>query len=304
MKSNFVSGMEGKGKEDRRDVLLLGSKGFIGKGIVENLSKDHSFAIKGLSSTELNLSDFQQVKSIMPDMMRDSTVIMAAAITPDKDNSLTAMLSNIQMVSNVAQIVSSPKVRHFVYISTVDVYGRKNLILPLSEESRIQPSDYYAISKLTGEFIVKRACGEAQIPSTILRLPGVYGPGDTHNSPIKSFVTSAIRKKKIRVTGDGSQLRDFLFIGDLCGIIKSVISRKVTGVYNIVTGKSSKIIQILGFLEKISNFPLDVVYVSGSNNTDLVFEKPRILEILSEFDFTDIETGLKNTYAYYRRLQI
>lgn len=284
----------------KKNVLVLGSRGFISKSVIERLLKDNVFSVKGISSSEMDLTKENQVISLIPDWLRSSTVIMTAAITRDKDDSLKAMLKNIKMCSNIAYVMNSHNVDHLIYISTIDVYGRENLVLPLSESSKLQPSNYYAISKLAGEFILNTICLNKQIPFTVLRLPTVYGPGDTHNSPIKAFLTSAVKREKIKIRGNGSKLMEFLYIKDVCEIVRLVILKKIIGVYNIVTGKSVSIDEILDLIENISKIRLNRIYKrENKNGSNLVFRKSALLHKVQKFNFTELTYGLGETYKYY-----
>lgn len=284
----------------REKVSIMGMSGFVSKNLANYLLKNSPFIVEGISSSKVNLMDDNQVLDLLPELIKNSSIIVTSAITPDKDNSINSMLDNIKMSSNLARVLNITSVNHIVYISTIEVYGRKDLMLPLNEQSKIQPTSYYAISKLTSEYIFKKICSDRQIPLTILRLPGVYGPGDTHNSPIKIFITTAIKKEVIKINGHGSQLRDFLYIKDLVEIIKLIISSRITGVYNAVSGKSYSINEILKFMEELCDHPFDIIYSKNLEECSFVFEKPKLLEKIPKFNFTDLRTGIKETFLYYK----
>ena len=281
-------------------VNILGSTGFIGKSIIESFSKDSMFNVSGFSSKDANLTNLQQTLSLLKYIPEGSILIIASAVTRDKGQLLSAMLDNIKMASNLASLIFQKSFSHVVYLSTVDVYGRNNLRLTLSESSKIQPDNYYAISKYTSELILKKACFDKNIYFTVLRLPGVYGPEDTHRSPIKIFITSVINGEQIRVVANGSQLRDFLYVNDVQRVIKAVILRKITGTFNVVTGESYTINEVLNLIENISNSSINIFYEENSmDKLDLVFNKSALLSQVPEFSFTELSDGLENTYKYY-----
>ena len=282
------------------NVVVLGSRGFIGASLLKHLSAGAGFAVRGADLPELDLTDECTVRSILPELIKDSVVIVAAAVTRDRDDSTTAMIDNIKMVSNLARVLDDYPARQVVYLSTVDVYGRRNLILPLNESSRIQPSNYYGISKVAREYILHVACGVGETPLAILRLPGVYGPNDTHNSPIKVFTTSAVEGRTIRVRGNGSELRDFLYIKDVCEIVEQTILREISGTFNIVSGQSHPIGYILKVIETLCGRPAEISFKGRQEDSDLVFEPSAILREMPEFEFTDVEVGLEQTVKYYQ----
>ncbi len=282
------------------NIVVLGSKGFIGSSLLRHLSGNCWFNVLGLDVPELDLTDERQVCSAMPELVKDSIVIVAAAITRDRDNSIAAMIDNIKMVANLSHVLGDYPAGQVIYLSTVDVYGRRNLTLPLNELSNIQPSNYYGISKITREYILRLACGAAGSPLAILRLPGVYGPNDTHKSPINVFATRAIEGRPIEVRGNGAELRDFLYIEDLCRIAEQVILRGIWGTFNIVTGQSHPIGYILKVIETFCGRPVEVSFKGRQEDSDLVFEPSAILREIPEFQFIDVEIGLEQTVKYYQ----
>lgn len=277
------------------NVLVLGSKGFIGGSLVRHLSGCGEFAVRGLDLPELDLTDEQQVRLLLPKWVKNAVVVMAAAITRDKDDSAAAMARNIQMASNLAEVLKEHPARQIIYLSTVDVYGRRNLKLPLNESSAIQPSNYYGISKITREYILRWACEDTGTPLAVLRLPGVYGPRDSHNSPIRTFAVRALTGRTITVHGNGSELRDFLYVDDVCEVIEQVVLKRICGTFNIVTGISRSLGDILKMIADCCGHPIDVSFQGRQEDADLVFERSAILAEVPAFTFTRIEEGLSRT---------
>jgi UDP-glucose 4-epimerase len=282
------------------NILLLGSKGFIGGSLVRSLSASGEFVVRGLDLPELDLTDERQVGSLLPRWVENAVVVVTAAITRDKDDSAAAMISNIKMVSNLAQVLKEHPARQLIYLSTVDVYGRRNLKLPLNESSAIQPSNYYGISKITREYVLRLACAQAAIPLAVLRLPGVYGPSDTHNSPIRVFITKALTRRAIAAKGNGSELRDFLYVDDVGEVIVQVVLKRICGTFNIVTGGSHSITDVLKMIERCCGHSIDVSFRGRQDDTDLVFEASAILAEIPAFTFTSIEEGLSQTVRDYQ----
>ena len=177
--SKIVTLQEGCLKSYKTDsspikVVVLGSRGFIGKMIVERLSLDSTYQVVGFTSSELNLTDSRQVDFKLTEVLRNAVVIITAAITRDRDNSMVAMIDNIRMAINIGNAIKNYPPSHVIYIGSVDVYGRRGLTLPLSESSKLMPSNPYAISKLTNEFILRNLCHDKKFLFTSLRLSPVY----------------------------------------------------------------------------------------------------------------------------------
>ncbi len=279
-------------------LVVIGSTGFIGRNIIAALGKDRRLNVSGLSSKDADLTKPSSASSLKKRITPGSAIIVSAAVTRDKGDNPEGLLANIKMAVNLARQVAPLRLSHLVYISTVDVYGRENIELPLGEGSRVQPGGYYAISKYASELILKKACLDSGTPYTVLRLPGVYGPGDTHKSPIKVFMAAAANGSRLNVAGDGSQLRDFLFVGDIPKVVRHILLECITGTYNIVAGKSYSINRILKTIEGLSGRRIEKVY-GGRQDIDLVFRGSALLKKLPGFRFTGLRDGLAKTYGSY-----
>lgn len=283
--------------EGFKNAVVLGATGFIGRGVAKTLSMK-GFGVNRVGSKDINLAESKETESKLPEMLEESALIVVAAKTVDKGDSFEAMSENIKMYTNIASVINRRRVRHLVYFSTVDVYGKKDLALPLSEASRIQPHSYYAISKVFGEFVFGKACFDEGIPLTVLRLPRIYGPDD-RRSAIDIFMRSAIKKESITVNGDGAQKRDFVYMEDISTAVNLILLNKTEGTYNMVTGRSYAINQIMEFIGDITGNKPVVIYEKGRGDIDLVFERPKILERLDGFSFVDLRSGLKMIHDLY-----
>lgn len=281
-------------------ITVLGSTGFIGRNIIDALILDGSYDVIGLSSKDIDLCNEESTTAKLPQFIKSSTVIIASAISLDRGDSIHGMIQNIQMYSNVASALKDTNPAHLIYLSSVEVYGRTGLDLPLNEFSQVKPSSFYGISKLAGEYIFRKVSVDNMVPYTILRLPRVYGSDDKH-SVVSKFIMSALMDKIINVNSDGSQLRDFVYIKDVAELVKRIVQMRITGKYNLVTGRSRSINEILSIIKMICNPSLKIIYHRESTDYNLIFDKPAILKIISDFSFTDFERAIKETIQFYRR---
>jgi nucleoside-diphosphate-sugar epimerase len=225
--------------------------------------------------------------------------LIAAARTPEhagpqEDN----MAANIALARNLAALLARLNPSHVIFLSSIDVYGRTGLQLPLDEDSPMRPQSPYAASKCASEGILSDACGELGIPLTTLRLPGVYGPGDPHHGPVRSFVEAAVQRRDIHVHGNGQQRRDLLFVRDMPRIVEALSAVPVPGVFNAVTGRSLSLNGMLGLIEKLAGEKLRVHYHEESAQIDLDFKPPRLLCRMPALKLAPLEAGILETYTW------
>jgi len=276
-------------------IILLGSKGFIGKNLLRNFLND-DYYIEGYSPPEIDLLSEDIFKKKILEINRGDSLIFASGITRLTENSFESMRKNIKMASNLSKFLEKNPVKQVIFLSTVDVYGAPNEIL--NENLLPNPQDYYSASKLISEIILKRSCSEKKLPLIILRLSGIYGFHDNEKSTMNKFVNSALNGE-ITILGDGTDKRDFVYVGDLYNLIKRVIDSTFTfnKTLNIATGKSYSINEIVTFLNNYINFKIRFVNLPGLGSKtqrikDMIYDSSEFKKSFPDFQFQDIKEVL------------
>jgi len=221
---------------NKQKVLIFGNTGFIGNAVSAYLKKKGA-KVYGYSYPEfdlMNRKDLERVKTVFD---KESIAIMASWITKDREDSLDSFEKNIAMVTSLCKTLKEKPVKKLVFISSIAVYG-KGVGKAMTERTPIQPNSYYALSKYCGEQLFCQAA-QGLFPVLILRLTGIYGPGDTHLTygPLR-FIHTALAEETITLFGKGEDKRDFLYIDDAARIIGELSLKDSEGVYNLGTGTS------------------------------------------------------------------
>lgn len=278
-------------------IIILGSSGFIGARILEKFLLSRNLTVKGFSSNDCDLLSADVVSEILSDLTLGDVLIMASAITRLKENSFNSMIKNIQMVENVCGVILKRPVRQLIYLSTVDIYGiNLDRNTKISEKLRPDPGDYYALSKITGEFLFRKECNKLNIPLTVLRLSGVYGPGDKGGGAVRSFILSALNERKITIYGKGSDLRDYIYVDDVYEIINAAIGKRLNNTVNVATGRSYSIIQIAKIIKSLLPYKIDIEFMPKSGNLekragDMIFDCAWLKSTFPGFKMTDLREG-------------
>ena len=157
-------------------IVVLGNSGFIGKYLYDKLSIQYK--TYGLSSVECNLLNIDEVKKTLVVLKKNDILILCSSITRLMENSIESMNKNILMAQNIALVINNIKIKQLIFLSTIDVYGVNIIDEYISEDTQLNPYDYYATSKVVSEFILRKVCKENNINLFIARLSGVYGHGD------------------------------------------------------------------------------------------------------------------------------
>ena len=196
-------------------------------------------------------------------------------------------------------------IERFIHISTSEVYGtaRKEL---MDEEHPLMPMSPYASAKAGADRLVYSYWATYEIPAVIIRPFNNYGPYQHLEKAIPRFITSCILDEPLRVHGDGSAARDYIFVEDVCRAIDIVMHadiKKVEGeVFNVASGIHRSILTIAQ----------DVTRITGRSGSKITFvgERPgqvfrhtgdimKIKSLLKWEPETSWEDGLNRTIGWY-----
>jgi UDP-glucose 4-epimerase len=221
-----------------RKVMITGGLGFIGSNlarllvdlgaevlIVDSLIPDYGgnlFNIEGIADrVRVNVADVRQ-PSTMNYLVRDREVIFNLAGQVSHIDSLRDPYADLE-INCRSQLTLLEACRHnnprakVVFAGTRQVYGRPES-LPVSEMHLVHPTDVNGINKAAGEYYHLVYNNVFGVRACSLRLTNVYGPRQLirHNRQgfIGWFIRRAIEDREIQVYGNGSQLRDFVFVDD------------------------------------------------------------------------------------------
>jgi len=245
-------------------VAILGSSGFVGSNLHNLLFK--TYDTYGFSSKECDLLESDSVNKKLSFLDKNDILIVCSSITRLYENSLNSMNKNIKMVENLANFISKNKIRQLIFLSTIDVYGI-SIDGKCNENSALNPTDYYATSKVASEFILKQVCKENEINLFIPRLSGTFGSGDKNKSTIYSLVSNAIQTKKIVLYNKGEDYRDFVDVSYVSNIIENAIKKDYSGILNIATGDSFQIKEIAVLIKDILNNNAQIIYRDSSSES-------------------------------------
>jgi UDP-glucose 4-epimerase len=281
-----------------KKIVILGAGGFIGRYLLTTFSKNVQGQIIGNTSAKCDLLYPDSVMSGLSEVTEEDVIVMASGITRLTADSYDSMIKNIQMAENLCNFLDEKPVSQVVFLSTVEVYGNVPEDVMITETLLPNPNNYYAISKLVSEYLLRGLGSRKEIPLTVLRLPGVYGHGDYGKSVIDTMVTSAQLNGKIIVYDGGSAKRDFVYIDDLAKLIAEAILCKADVTVNVASGESHSILEIARMIasrmgESIS---IEVVPDGCSYNNrpkyigfDMTFLRARFPGII----FTGIKSGIE-----------
>ena len=281
-------------------VVILGSTGFVGSAILNHLKEEKSVSVEGYNSSTLNLKSPECIDKLCK-VLDEETILIVTSRSRRDEEPLVALSDDVVIAANVAQCLSRQKIRKCLYFSTISVYGDAQTNLNITEESPIFLTSPYGIAKYASESIFRQFSAQTGIPLVILRPCKVYGPGDAWLSygPV-GFVMSILQDRKVYIYGDGSELRDHLFIDDLVKITIQLALGDACGIYNVGSGKSHSFQEMIAYLRCIVDRDFDVVSVERSKlKIDQKICVVKLLSVLPDFQFTNLKQGIVETHKHF-----
>lgn len=201
----------------------------------ENIRKsDRYHLVKG------NLCSFDLISNILEIYGIDTVVHFAAQshVQNSFDNALQYTHDNVVGTHTLLEACRKyGKINKFIHISTDEVYGES--MLSENEEKKHEgsvlcPTNPYAATKAAAELIAKSYYHSFKMPIIITRGNNVYGPNQYPEKLIPRFIQQLLQEKKVTIQGDGSNVRAFLHVNDVCSALKLVIEKGQIGeIYNI-----------------------------------------------------------------------
>jgi len=221
-----------------RRVMITGGLGFIGSNlarqlvdlgadvlIVDSMIADYGgnlFNIDGIETkVRVNIADVRQ-GSTMDVLVRGREVIFNLAGQVSHIDSMRDPFTDLD-INCRAQLSMLEACRKFnpgvrvVFAGTRQIYGKPDR-LPVDETHLVRPIDVNGVNKAAGEYYHLLYNNAFGVRACSLRLTNVYGPRQLirHNRQgfIGWFIRLAIEDREIQVFGDGSQMRDFVYVDD------------------------------------------------------------------------------------------
>jgi UDP-glucose 4-epimerase len=195
-----------------------------------------------------------------------------------------------------------------VYAGSSSAYGDQDAEYK-SEDLREDPLSPYAVSKLAGELYCRSFARVYGLPVVVTRFFNVFGPRQVPDSPysgvVAAFCFALLRGKRPRVDGDGSQSRDFTYVGDVARGILLALDANTEGCHtvNLACGGNHSVRALLESLQHVAGSSVQPEFAPARKG-DVMHSRADISRIRKLLGFepqVSFEEGLRRTYDWYRR---
>jgi len=262
------------------NVLVTGGAGFIGSHIadallaaghhvvvVDNLHTGHRRNVPADAAFhQVDITDGERLQEIFERERIEAVIHQAALANVRESMSDPLEYARVNVIGSLTLLELARKhgCGKFVFASTGGaVYGEgyspDGDRLPFTEASRPQPKDNYGANKLSVEYHLDLYGQNYDLPYVALRYPNVYGPRQDSKGEagvIAIFAGAMLQDTPTRITGDGTQTRDFVFVGDIARANRLALEGAASGIFNVGTGVPTDINTIHRLLAGITGYAL------------------------------------------------
>jgi UDP-glucose 4-epimerase len=308
------------------DVLVTGGAGFIGSHVCRSLRSSglggRVVVLDDLSTgLESNLHGIAGVEFLRGSIL-DETLVSNLVDGVDAVVHLAAIPAVARSLKNprgsheanatgtvVVLEAARQRDRYVIVASSSSVYGR-NAALPTSEDQPTRPASPYAASKLAAESYTLSYARSFGMRVLALRFFNVFGPlqraGHAYAAVIPAFISAALDGKALSVHGDGTQTRDFTYVGDVTAVIRDALEHETSPdvPVNLAFSTNTSLLTLIDELEGLLGFAVEREYgpPRGGDVHDSQADCSRLKSLFPSVAQTPLREGLKETVAWFRQL--
>jgi UDP-glucose 4-epimerase len=304
-------------------IVVTGGAGFIASHVVElYLSRGHEVLIVDNLATGKRENIHPKARFFELDIGDPKTADLIRSERPDVVNHHAAQMdvrksvadpifdaqTNILGTIELLKASRDAKVKKFLLVSSGGaVYGEQETF-PAPESHPTWPVSPYGVSKRSGELYAHFFMAEYGLPFVAFRYANVYGPRqDPHGEAgvVAIFSGKMLRGDPVTVNGDGTQTRDYVYVGDVARMSALALETDATGPVNIGTGVETDVNQLAALLLEAAKSGSEVRHgpAKSGEQTRSVVDVRRAAEVFGWRPEVSLREGLARTVEFFRGKQ-
>lgn len=328
-----------------KNILITGGAGFIGSHVVEHLATNYTnsrliildkLTYAGSRANidafvddervifvEGDICDMECVEKLFAEYAIDAVAHLAAESHVDRSISAPMLFAKNNILGTITLLEAARKAWRgreaecrFLHVSTDEVYGALEFgAEPFTEMSRYEPHSPYSASKASSDHFVRAYHDTYGLPTMITNCSNNYGPRQYPEKLIPLFINNIVERKPLPVYGTGSNVRDWLYVGDHAEALAMVLHRGTVGeTYNIGGNNEWSNIELVKELIRLTDRALGraegeslalISYVEDRAGHDLRYaiDASKIERELGWKPHTSFDKGLQYTVESYLKIR-
>lgn len=306
------------------NIMILGAAGFIGTNLTIKLTEDINNKITVVDKNicyfsnllEFKFQNVEMIESTLDENMdfsilknQDVVYHLVSSNVPTTSNQHITqdIQTNVIFSSNLFDECVKYGVKKVVFVSSGGTVYGKEAACPLSENTSTRPISSYGLQKTTIEKLLYLYNYMYGLDYRIVRLANPYGPYQRPNGvlgAVSTFTYKALKGEEIQVYGDGSVVRDFIYIDDAVRAILNIVNgENKHRTFNLGCGYGTSIKEVLETVESALGIEMNIVY-KGARAVDVptnYLDISRYEKYYGKLEPISLEEGIKKTAEFMKR---
>ena len=289
-------------------TILFGGSGFFGPVILkknpEIISIGRTRPSEDIINNHININSLDEL-NVLDDIKFDKVIFLIGSSNHHEINKKVTMGLdfNVYPIKKILTYLSKREIKKFICFTTVLLYDANKIILPVSENQKIDPYiNDYVFSKYLSEEIVRYF--SSKIPSIIVRLSNIYGYTRLIRPDlVPTIMQNIFLKNEIKIWSSKPK-RDFIFVEDAADAVIKLLNTDHNGVINLGSGEMNSIEKIINYVEKLSGKKIISENKKVSGPMELKVDISLIKRLTGWRPAYSLEEGLEKTFnimkEYYK----
>lgn len=288
----------------KKKILITGGGGFVGKSLFFFLKKKNIFKIYNPPRRSFDLSNFNVYKNILIRFQPNIIIHLAArtepAILTKTEDRLQFKNTTLPVINLVDSLKFCTELEKIIFFGSIEEYGLSKL--PFSEKNYPIPVSSYGKAKINALKYVKSKIKDNKYNYIWIRPSLIFGKKNNKKRFLGSLYYALKYKKKVKVSIN-SQIRDFLYIDDLCRFIELLIVKNIKIKENILNVTAENWINLNSiffyFKTKIQNELHKLLLVDYNKKHLDYYSSGRLLrKKFQKFKFTNFKKSLNLSLGF------
>lgn len=303
-------------------ILITGGAGFIGSNlaitlldaghavtVIDDLSTGYADNLDKLDVEFHHASILDEAALDQAVAGQDSIVHLAAlgSVPRSIRNPATSHEVNATGTLKVLESARREGVNHVIMSSSSSVYG-SNPALPKHEREWVRPMSPYAVSKLAAEQYLLAYQSAYSMQTLAFRFFNVYGPGQraghVYAAVIPIFLDALLRGEALPINGDGTNSRDFTYVGTVCEVLKRAVESRTESPepVNLAFGTNTSLLELTEHIAMVTGLPVQLDFRSPRSG-DVQHSQAandKLRDLFPSLEPTTLTRGLTETFAWFQ----
>lgn len=299
--------------------LVLGGNGFIGSHLVDRLVENGYMvrAFDRFGPNQVNFTRHQNIEVFAGDFLNRADLAAAlqgvdyvfhliSTTTPAtaENDPLVDIDTNVHNTIQLLEECVEANIKKVFFASTGGaIYGDIDADKPINEGTNPQPVSPYAIGKLTIEHYLRYFNRKFGLSTLTFRISNPYGE---RHSPVNRqgvipiFLHHIANNEPITVLGDGSMVRDYLYVGDVATLVAKTFIIAKNSLYNLGSGQGININELVGIIKKVTGRAVQINHRPKPPTfvQNVILDTSRFRNEFGLAPETSLEDGIRKTWEY------